>query len=549
MGIYINKGNAGFTGYTNGEYVDKTGMIAYINSTLDTANRLTCVTRPRRFGKSMAANMLCAYYDKSCDSSALFDRFEIAGDASYREHLNKYRVIYIDITNFTTRYEGRNDIIDIFQTKVMADVKNAYPSVDYAEDCDLMDVLFAISSQTGEKFIMIIDEWDALCRELADKPAIMSEYVNFLRRMFKSGDTAHVFAGVYMTGILPIKKYGTQSALNDFREHSMTDPFIMGGYLGFNDGDVRMLAEKYHMDFAELKRWYDGYEMETFDWRVYNPQAQMVSIYNPNSVMMAIRNHKCKNYWAQTEAFESLRRYIDCDFNGVKDTLESLITGKPVRINILSFGNDLNNVTDNEELFTLLIHFGYLSYNQDTMEAVLPNQEIREEFVEALRGSRSHKELSELVRQSDRLLESLWMMDEEAVAEGVEYIHNHKVAQNFYNNEQALRSVVRTAFLGAIDHYIEIQELPSGKGYADLVFIPRRNTRRPILVIELKWNEPVNTAIDQIRERDYPAMLSEYMNSASYKGNGGGILLVGISYDKDTKQHSCRIEELGNLGN
>lgn len=242
MGAYINRGNAAFTGYTNGEYIDKTGMIAYINSTLNTGNRLTCVTRPRRFGKSIAANMLCAYYDKS------------------------------------------------------------------------------------------------------------------------------------------IKKYGTQSALNDFREYSMTNPGPMGGFPGFSDEDVKSLADSYGMNFAELKRWYDGYEMETFDWRIKNPKKRKTAIYNPNSVMTAIRGRRCDNYWAMTEAFDSLQRYIDNDFNGVKETLEKLITGVPIRINVLRFGNDMNNVSDNEELFTLLIHLGYLTYDPDLKQATLPNQEIREEY-------------------------------------------------------------------------------------------------------------------------------------------------------------------------
>ncbi len=249
--------------------------------------------------------------------------------------------------------------------------------------------------------------------------------------------------------------------------------------------------------------------------------------------MMAIRAHRCDNYWVRTEAFDSLQRYIDNEFNGVKETLEHLIKGESTKINVLRFGNDMNCVGDNEELFTLLVHFGYLSYNPDPKLAVLPNQEIREEFVEALRGSKSHKELSELVHKSDQLLESLWMKDEEAVAEGVEYIHNHKVAPNFYNNEQALRSVVRTAFLGAIDHYIEIQELASGKGYADLLFIPRRNSQKPVLIIELKWSQSEDAAIKQIIEKDYPELLKELSDE---------ILLVGINYDPDTKKHCCKIK-------
>lgn len=533
MGIYINKGNARFAKYANGEYVDKTEMIAYINSTLNTGNQLTCVTRPRRFGKSIAANMLCAYYDKSCDSSELFDRFAIAADPTYREHLNRYYVISVDVTNFVSEYRGKRDIVKKMQKAIKDDIIAAFPEVKIARNAHLMSVLLAIATETKEKFIFVIDEWDALCRELAGEPEIMNEYVDLLRRMFKSNDTAEVFAGVYMTGILPIKKYGTQSALNDFREYSMTNPDAMGGFLGFNDMDVRMLADKYGMSFDELKRWYDGYEMDTFDWKINIPEIKKTSIYNPNSVMAAIRARRCSNYWAMTEAFDSLQRYIDNDFNGVKETLERLITGEPVRINVFRFGNDMNNISDNEELFTLLIHLGYLSYDPDHKQAVLPNQEIREEFVEALRGSKSHQELSDLVRRSDHLLESLWMKDEKAVADGIEYIHNHKVAPTFYNNEQALRSVVRMAFLGAIDHYIEIQELVSGKGYADLVFIPRRNTSNPVLVIELKWNQTSDAAIDQIKDRNYPDALT---------GLSGELLLVGISYDADSKKHSCKIE-------
>ena len=534
MGTYINRGSVGFADYTNGEYIDKTGMIAFINSTINTGNRLTCLTRPRRFGKSIAANMLCAYYDKSCDSYDLFKNFEIAKAPSFKEHLNKYYVINIDVTNFVSEYRGKKDIVKKMRKAIKDDIIAAFPEVKVAKNAHLMSVLLAVATAKKEKFIFVIDEWDALCRELADNSDIMDEYIDLLRRMFKSNDTATVFAGVYMTGILPIKKYGTQSALNDFREYSMTNPGPMGGFLGFNDENVKFLADNYGMNFAELKRWYDGYEMETFDWRIKNPEKTKTAIYNPNSVMTAIRNRRCDNYWAMTEAFDSLQRYIDNDFNGVKETLGKLITGEPVRINVLRFGNDMNNVENNEELFTLLIHLGYLTYDPDQKQAKLPNQEIREEFVEALRGSKSHKELSELVRHSDELLEALWMQDEESVAAGVEYIHNHKVAPNFYNNEQSLRSVVRTAFLGAIDHYIEIQELASGKGYADLVFIPRRNTNKPVMVVELKWNKSAHTAIGQIKERDYPDLLKDLSDE---------MLLVGISYDENTKKHTCVIEK------
>ena len=533
MGVFINKGNEGFTRYTNGEYVDKTEMIAFINSTLETSDMLTCVTRPRRFGKSVAANMLCAYYDKSCDSSELFKRFTISRDESYKTHLNRYPVIYLDITKFTTTVKGKSLLIDTIQQKIILDIKAEYPSIVIAEDANLMDAILAVVKETGEKFIMIIDEWDAPCREFTDMPQLMTDYVNLLRRMFKTDDTPTCFAGVYMTGILPIKKYGTQSALNDFREYSMTSPGPMGGYLGFNDDDVKMLAEKYAMDYGELKRWYDGYELTALDWR--NPKAKPypVAIYNPNSVMTAIREQECDNYWSKSESFETLQQYIDMDFDGVKDTLEDLIQGHSIELHSMRFGNDQNSIGSNEELFTLLTHFGYLTYNRSTRNAILPNQEIREEFVEALRGSKSHKELSALVRASDRLLKATLTMDEETVAVGIEELHNTKVAPNFYNNEQALRSVVRMAYLGAIDYYLSIEELPSGKGYCDIVFLPRRNSGKPAMIVELKWNATTSAAVDQIKSKQYPAKVAEYT---------GDILLVGINYDRETKTHSCKIE-------
>ena len=397
MGTYIHTGNKSFTDNTRSRYVDKTAMIAFINSTLNTTYRLTCVTRPRRFGKSIAANMLCAYYDQSCDSSALFAPFAIARDTSYREHLNRYPVIFIDVTKITTAHRGRKDIVKILQRSVKEEVLAAYPNITVPRNANLMDTLTTVASQTGQQFILIIDEWDALCRELADRPQLMDEYVDLLRRMFKTSDTAHVFAGVYMTGILPIKKYGTQSALNNFREYSMTTPGPMAGFIGFDDADVKALAEQYAMSLDELRHWYDGYKFDTFDWRQDVPTVTQTSIYNANSVMTAIANRACATYWSKSESFEALQEYIDMDFEGVRETIERLVLGQPITLRALRFGNDQNCINSSEELFTLLCHFGYLSYNPKTLEAILPNQEIREEFVEALRGSKRHAELSKLV--------------------------------------------------------------------------------------------------------------------------------------------------------
>lgn len=540
MGTYINKGNDGFVKYITCEYVDKTGLIGYVNRTLGSSDMLTCVTRPRRFGKSMAAQMLNAYYDQSSDSDGVFSRYEIANDDSYRLHLNQYPTIYIDITDFITSHTVDTDIVAILQKEVMQDLEKAFPTEELCNTTDLMDALYKIAKSTGQKFILIIDEWDAIYRESKANPNTIDSYTRLLRRLFKGSNTAAVFAGVYMTGILPIKKYGTQSALNDFREYSMIDPGRLVPYIGFTDAEVVQLARRYGLDIKELRHWYDGYELK------YNKitrdkdgngklEQELLSIYNPNSVMSACNRGAMQNYWSKTESFESLQHYIDMDFDGVQQTLKKLIRGEHVQVSTIRYGNDLNEINTTDELFTLLVHLGYLSYDPDTRTAVIPNQEIRDEFTEALRGS-SHKDLSAMIKASDALLVHTLESDEDYVAREIEDIHRRETAAKFYNNEQALRSVVCLAYISAREDYIEIQEMPGGEGFADIVFIPRRNSGKPMMIVELKWNHTADSAIQQIKDKKYPEQISALSSS--------DLLFVGITYDKESKQHSCKIERL-----
>ncbi len=525
MGIYINRGNDGFKRYANDEYVDKTELISYVNSTIGRATMLTCVSRPRRFGKSIAAQMLYAYYDKSCDSRELFSKYKISQDKSFEQHLNKYPAIYLDITDFTTRYEGRDDIVDLMQKEIMEDIAEDYPDIVVKDNDDLMALLLRIAMKKGENFVMIIDEWDAICREAADKPSLMDKYVNFLRRMFKGGNTAKVFACVYMTGILPIKRHGTQSALNDFKEFSMTNADILAGFIGFTEPEVKSLCKKYNMDYEDMKGWYDGYS--------FGPDYP--AVFNPNSVMEACNRHAYGNYWGRTSAFETLQRYIDLDMTGIQESLEKLLRGERQEVKALRFGFDVSSIGSDDELLTLFIHLGYLSYNVEEETVTVPNKEIRIEFVEALRGSKTHKKLSAMVKLSDRLMRATLDGDEQQVAEIVGQIHDSDAGPDFYNNEQALRSVLKLGYISAIDKYVSIQELPTGKGYADLVFIPRTGGNLPAVVVDLKWNKTEHAAIDQIKERNYPDVLKRFTDN---------ILLVGISYDEATKQHTCKIEKL-----
>lgn len=527
MGIYINKGNEGFKRALNGGYVDKTGMIEIINNTLDTERSMTCVTRSRRFGKSMVVAMLYAYYDKSCDSRQLFDGLAAKSGATFERHLNKYPVIKLDITDFITRYNHDDGIVKHIQRNIMNELLEVYPDVKGREDDDLMELLIRIKQHTGEKFIMLIDEWDAICREFSDSPAVMDEYVNLLRRLFKGGSSADVFAGAYMTGILPIKKYKTQSALNNFREYSVVKPGPLAHYYGFTPDEVAKLAAKSDVSMEELKDWYDGYSI-----------GDASSVYNPYSVMEAIANGECDSFWQSTGAYDSIMTYIKMNFDGLKDDIIKMLAGGRCRVNTTKFQNDLSVINSKDDVLTVLIHLGYLSYDKSKGECYIPNKEVRMEMTNAVEDT-GWKRLTDALAASEQLLEDTLEGNEEAVAHGIEQTHDSRTSILSYNDENSLACVLTIAYYHAMNEYIIHRELASGKGFADLVFIPRRNVDKPAMVVELKFDKNVTAAIDQIKQKNYPAKVAEYMDSADE------ILLVGINYDKDGaegKKHSCKIE-------
>lgn len=521
MGNYLNVGNAGFASAIKGNYVDKTGMIAFINRTLGTKEKLTCVSRPRRFGKSFAAQMLCAYYDKSCDSHNLFENLEISKDPSYEKNLNKFDVIYLDITWFISSTNDIRNVVTILQQKVVEEIREVYP--DARQGDNLLEALAAVHSLTGNKFIIIIDEWDALFREAKDDVELQKEYIRLLRGLFKnSGFTDKAIEAAYMTGILPIKKYGTQSAVSDFREYTMTQPEPLEKFAGFTEQEVRELCDGSGLAFEDVQRWYDGYVL-----------GNNTHIYSPNSVIEAIQRKRIGNYWTQSETYESLKLYIELNEDGLKEAIVQMLGGAHVRTDVATFQNDMTTIKNKDDVLTLLVHLGYLAYDIDRKSVYIPNEEVREEFMRAVTAGR-HTEIARPIRNSDRLLQATLGMDEEAVAAAIEEAHRAGTAPTFYNNEQALRSVIRVAYLCCVDEFLKIEELPSGHGYADVVFFPKKTSDMPVLVIELKWNKTEQGAIWQIKNRDYPQVLKDY---------GGDILLVGISYDSKNKKHTCKIEE------
>ena len=523
MGRYINKGNNTFRDIVNSEYVDKSSLIPLINATLNTESRYSCVTRCRRFGKSMAAKMLCAYYDKSCDSRELFRGLVAEKDGSFEKYLNKYYVISVDMTDFTTKFRGERDIVSIIQHEIMDEVLDVFPETKVKERDDLMDVLYSISESTGDRFVMIIDEWDAILREMGTDENITTAYVDLLRRLFKGSGSNDVFAGAYLTGILPIKRYNTESALNNFNEYSMIDPAYLAPCFGFTKDEVQALARQHNASMEELKMWYDGYTI-----------GREKSIYNPYSVIKALQRGVCKSYWTTTGAYDSVITYIQMNFDGLKDDIIRMLSGEHVYVNTTKFQNDMRIVRSKNDVLTVLIHLGYLSYDGDTKKCYVPNKEVADEFLNAVEDT-SWTRLVDTITASQKLLAATISGNEQAVARAIDLAHDEHTSILAYNDENSLACVLSVAYIWAKNEYVIHREYATGKGYADLVMIPRRNVSKPALVIELKFNHSADTAIDQIKRKEYPAKLAEYT---------GEILLVGINYDKETKQHTCKIEKV-----
>ncbi|MBR2215395.1 MAG: AAA family ATPase [Selenomonadaceae bacterium] len=521
MGIYLNPGGEKFKKSRRSEiYVDKSELLAYLNQVIDTENRFVCVSRPRRFGKSMAANMIAAYYDRTAETEAEFLALKIGGAPSFNVHLGKYDVIHINVQGFVSEASNIQELLVALQKAILWDLLEVYSYFRYFDNTKLIRTMSDIYRNTKRPFVIIIDEWDAIFREYQGKKDWHEKYLDFLRAWLK--DQSYVGLA-YMTGILPIKKYGTHSALNMFREFSMTDPDALAEYVGFTAAEVETLCTRFNMDLAECRRWYDGYRLEGVG-----------AIYCPRSVVVSMESHKYKPYWNQTETFEALKVYIDMDYDGLREAVIALMAGDVQRINPYKFTNDMDTFHGKDDVLTLLVHLGYLGYDAILESVYIPNQEIMLEYSNAVEDDKSWNIVAESLKASDALLTATLAKDSEAVAKGIEAAHL-ETSHITYNSEAALSYTLSLAYYTARQKYVVKREFPTGKGFADLVFIPRKNhPELPALILELKWDKSVNAAIKQIKERNYPRSVADFT---------GKLLLIGINYDKDTKAHKCVIEE------
>lgn len=526
MGRFVNPDNSAFQVALNSEiYVDKTGLLENLNKKLDTMQGYICNSRPRRFGKSLTANMLAAYYSCGCDSKEMFSDLAISKTDDFNKHLNKYDVIHLDIQWFLSNAKDAGSVVSYITQNVLDELRKTYPDTSLSDTITLPEALSRIREKSGRKFIVIIDEWDVLIREEAANKKVQDEYINFLRGMFKGLEPTKYIRLAYLTGILPIKRVKTQSALNNFDEFTMIDAGMLAPYIGFTEDEAQDLCSKYGRDFEQVKRWYDGYVLDGY--QVYNPIAV---------VKFVVRGGGMKSYWSATGTYEAIVPLISMNFDGLKTAIIEMLSGIPVKVQVLFFQNDPASFANKDDVLTYLIHLGYLGYDQHRQTAFIPNEEIRQEFTIAVESTK-WSEWFALGKESAALLNATLDMDAEAVAGSIEKIHMEYASAIQYNNENSLSSVLTIAYLSAMQYYFKpVRELPAGRGFADFVFIPKTEYLQeyPALVVELKWNKSARTAIQQIKDKKYPASIESYT---------GDILLTGISYDKKTKKHQCIIEK------
>lgn len=524
MGIYVNPGNEFFQECLNNEiYIDKSLVIKDLNRKLRSTGKLICASRPRRFGKSVNMGMMVAYYSKGCDSREMFDNLLIGKDETYREeylrHLNKHNVIKFDLNNFFAKNNDKSIVMDKVQEAIIAELVEEFPNVDLSKETNLGSAILKIYAKTNETFIFLMDEYDIMIREKV-RDSVLKTYLDFLQSLFKDNDLRPAFDMAYLTGILPIIKDRIQSKFNEFDEYSVLNTRFLAPYIGVTYNEAKSLCEKYGMDFDDCKHWYDGYMIDD------------VEIFATKSIVMSVLDRRCRSYWGNTGSYSAISEYIDLNFDGTYDEVLLMLAGKSVNVDVNSYMNTMTDFKSRHDVFTYLIHIGYLGYNRDEEKCYIPNYEISLQWRYAVNAAENFKPIAHRVEESKQLVEHTEAGDAEYIAESLNRAHEELCHPLKYNNEHAFQVAMAVAYIAAESHYYIVQEFPSGKGFADIALIPLTGDR-PAIVIELKCNESAGLALDQIKDRRYDKAFKNYQ---------GKVMFVGINYDKESKVHECEIE-------
>lgn len=497
-------------------FVDKSLIIDRLNERISTSDKYVCITRPRRFGKSSVADMLGAYYSKAVNAKEIFNTLKISEANDYETHLNKYNVINISFNEISERGNRYEDYIEMIRENLKRDIKEKYPHIDPEQYFNLSSML----QDTNDKFIFIFDEWDYIFNNNLFIEH-QNDFLEFLRNLLK--DQPYV-ALAYMTGVLPIKKYSSGSALNMFDEFTMLNDMLYGDYFGFTEEEVKELCSRQsRLTFNELKEWYNGYCSE-----------EGTQLYNPRSVVKALQNQKCKSFWTSTGAMNEILDYLKYNILEVRDDVIKMVAHESIRMFIdEEFRAGQEVPRSKEEIYSAMIILGFLSYHEGILR--IPNKEIMREFEKALKDQ-SFGYVAQILKSSEAMLNDTLSEDEKTVEDILHEIHNSEIPILQYNDENSLSCVLTLAYLSARDSYRVEREEKTGKGYADFTFYPRRKYDSAFIV-ELKKDEVPEVAINQIKEKEYAQkMLKEYER----------ILAVAICYDSKMKVHQCKIEEICN---
>lgn len=539
MGTYLNS----ITPYTlykseslSPYFVDKTLMLRELFPYVSAGNRHICITRPRRFGKTIMANMISSFFQKASDSSDVFDSLTISQVDDYRRYKNQYNVIRIDFSKLPRNCDSYTQYIERIEALLIEDVKEAFPQVKINEADAVGDILESVFVQCGEKFIFVLDEWDFIFHRDFINEIDKEKYVAFLSNLLK--DRPYVVLS-YMTGILPIAKYSSGSELNMFAEFTMVNSPMFGEYFGFTDDEVDDLYRRYIVECDRqhkeksvtrkgLRDWYNGY---------YTKSGERV--YNPRSVVFALQFNNLANYWTSSGPYDEIYYYIRNNISDVRDDLALMISGESVTAKIQEYAATSMNLSTRDEIYSAMVVYGFLSYLNG--KVCIPNRELMEKFDELLVKNKSLGYVYRLAKESEKMLKATLAGDTLTMERILEFAHNTEVPLLSYNHETELSAIVNLVYLAARDSYRVEREDKAGTGYVDFIFYPY-DTTADCIILELKVDHTPDEAIAQIIDKKYALKFMPKL--AGQKIYTGRILAVGIGYWKESKKHSCKVEEI-----
>lgn len=501
-------------------FVDKSQFIDEMNKCIGTMNKYICITRPRRFGKTINAMMLASYYSKSANFKHLFDKLNISKCDSYLEHLNKHNVIYMTLNEMPGSSNcSYQEFIDRYYNLLIKDLKNQYNmNFDLSNRTLISDIFARIHGETGEQFIFILDEWDFIFNNNLFSEQERERFLQFLKDLLKDRPYVEL---AYMTGVLPIAKYCSGSSLNMFREFNFMNDVRYDRYFGFTSDEVNELCKKQSkLSMKDLKEWYNGYKTQTG-----------LEIYNPRSVCHALSDGICQSYWTNTGPMDEIIYYIKNNVEDIRNDIVKMVSGFSVFIHLEGHGAEKLSLNTRDDILSAMTVYGFLTYHDDTLE--IPNKELRLKFDYSLKDH-SLGAISELVLKSNQMLEATFRKDTETMASIIEEAHQLNVSIIKYNDENSLACIITLVYLSARSQYHIIREMPSGKGFADFVFIPN-NKSKPAFIIELKKDSTPDDALKQIEEKNY---------ASSLKDCTGLKLAIGVSYSSKDKKHSVKVVEI-----